>query len=563
MNNFALGYSYEKSLENDYGFAIIHLLWYIHKDHGRNLVFGMVECYPAEFTFSSEINEQDGKFKDGCRLYYIRIKKTIRDALEWYKSCRTNVFITMDWDKDKAGKSKVIHCGEMLEMPQWPNFVLSNINSDQRAPFIAEEWGTARIHHLFPKIHKEYLVNFINHANTGKWINERLLWDINQFEELIGSLHLVLPNPLYRSMSQRLIPGANGEVDRVKVHFTPRQGKVLSGIEMLSAERLHFGIAGGHITQVNENNFSLQLAGKSEEFASIVRCPERGILEYTSFGSFIRGFNIKMHIANAKKIVTIPDSQESYMVPMFESVDSIISEENDSSELELGRKLGNVRALRNRKDLANRFGQKLFCQNPKEAEEFIRELIGKARKRVIIIDPYFSTIELFKFAFAVTSGEVNLQIITSALVLREKSRLPVYNEKKTSTPEKGEEFFEQIRSSDKISVGVMTGDQPLIHDRFLIVDDEVWLSGNSLHTLGERASMIIRVPDPEEILDLIEKTISNKDQVKNINEWVENRSNTRKEEVDNHVRDERWIKRKTKSLLKWIQNLRGKFHHPN
>ena len=39
-----------------------------------------------------------------------------------------------------------------------------------------------------------------------------------------------------------------------------------------------------------------------------------------------------------------------------------------------------------------------------------------------------------------------------------------------------------------------------MHDRFLIVDGTVWLSGNSLHTLGERAGVIVRLPDPTPII---------------------------------------------------------------
>jgi hypothetical protein len=39
-----------------------------------------------------------------------------------------------------------------------------------------------------------------------------------------------------------------------------------------------------------------------------------------------------------------------------------------------------------------------------------------------------------------------------------------------------------------------------LHDRFLVVDDDVWFVGNSLNSLGEKASMIIRLPNPNEVI---------------------------------------------------------------
>ena len=40
---------------------------------------------------------------------------------------------------------------------------------------------------------------------------------------------------------------------------------------------------------------------------------------------------------------------------------------------------------------------------------------------------------------------------------------------------------------------------------FLVVDDEVWFMGNSFNTLGDRASMIIKIPNPDEVLHELEK----------------------------------------------------------
>jgi len=42
--------------------------------------------------------------------------------------------------------------------------------------------------------------------------------------------------------------------------------------------------------------------------------------------------------------------------------------------------------------------------------------------------------------------------------------------------------------------------QPILHDRFLVVDGAVWFSGNSLNAIGQRESLIIKLPNPEPVI---------------------------------------------------------------
>ena len=48
-------------------------------------------------------------------------------------------------------------------------------------------------------------------------------------------------------------------------------------------------------------------------------------------------------------------------------------------------------------------------------------------------------------------------------------------------------------------IQVLTGD-PAVHDRFLVVDDSVWFSGNSLHTIGDRAGMVVKLRNSADII---------------------------------------------------------------
>ena len=56
------------------------------------------------------------------------------------------------------------------------------------------------------------------------------------------------------------------------------------------------------------------------------------------------------------------------------------------------------------------------------------------------------------------------------------------------------------RGMKGVTALIVKGKSPLLHDRFLVIDDEVLFLGNSLNALGARASLILAVPDSEPIL---------------------------------------------------------------
>lgn len=138
-------------------FAVIHIVWMVKRNAAENgsdryLVFGMVECYPKELESPLTICEQGNKFSGG-RLYYIRITKPIETAVEWYRSIKKNGFITIDWEEYNKNQNsgsieKRILCGTMQDVKEWPKFMLSNKEKDNKIPFIADVWDVVRTHQI-------------------------------------------------------------------------------------------------------------------------------------------------------------------------------------------------------------------------------------------------------------------------------------------------------------------------------------------------------------------------------------------------------------------------------
>lgn len=48
-------------------------------------------------------------------------------------------------------------------------------------------------------------------------------------------------------------------------------------------------------------------------------------------------------------------------------------------------------------------------------------------------------------------------------------------------------------------------DTPVVHDRYLVVDNEVWHCGPSFNELGERLGVMVRLPDPLSVRRFLSK----------------------------------------------------------
>lgn len=551
----------KETILQDYTNAVMTLLWCIDNQRQRKLVFSMIEFYPNECLVPETTNEQalriNIEWNNRPLLYFRCIKMSAAAAFSLFEECRNNQKFFMHWETEtnKDSTKKEIKATSLLTVPSWPNMALAKRDDTELCPFLPEKWGACRMSHLLTTEPDPLIVTLLAHEEPVKWIKEQLLWDLNEYPELIGSMHMILPNPVYRYIEERLLPGEENNPDKVRIHLALRENQHLSKtMQLLTVERSYFGLLNSQFTDVTEQNTFVELTGRAEEFATAFYSPNHGLLDYTGFGTFLRGIHVDLDIKDAVRIVNIPGTNESYTVPLSIHEKPITVGEPDESEIpeiKLGTRIGY--RVRQRKALkrASEFNQFLF--NPgdtKIAQGIIRNLIGKARNKVIVVDPYFSTFDFYNYICAVSSHKVKITILTSSLVLRGKSDINkeadeeqkrfdgdlMEYEKADATvnanndndkrQNKGVELLQQIDTNGKklaeneIEVFVMTGEQPIIHDRFLVIDNNVWFSGNSLNRLGERASLLIYLPEPTAVLRLIDASLSNTDKVIPLQKWV-------------------------------------------
>jgi hypothetical protein len=513
----------------DYGHALIHLAWLFDKGV-RTLVFGYAELMPTEYPDSDITPEQNLRIDSSSseRLFFIRMQMSVDDTLSSYLEVFDTGRLVLPIGRSVNGiaQTESIVIDHPMAEPVWPNLVLSN-----GIPYASHYGVNVRSHHAYPARKSPILEELQNNDKVIKWLHERLFFSLEEYDELLGSFHIIAHNPVYRSFNAKLMPSKDARPESVIYSFVPRAAKKTDTLKLLHYEERLTGHCMQGARPVDEHLLVQELSGVAQKVGHMVVCSKRGLLDWSDPCGFLRQMSISIGVMNRKSSITVPSRKSSEPPEKYE----VTRVTNDLPKL-LGEDASpeswkNIRMSQRRRELeqqARQHGQRWYYDEPDEARRFVREIISKARGRVWIVDPYFTTPELFSFALATTNTAAKITVVTSAEALK-------FNDCIEENSESGEVLLKQLpqfKNVYDIEVKVLTGDQAPIHDRFLIIDNEAWLVGNSLHTLGKRAGMMIKLPYPEPVIENLREIINNPSRSKDLSDWVSERINNREASCD-------------------------------
>lgn len=499
-------------LAGDYNHAVVQVACLLD-DKTAYLIFASAELLPTELEKPPEEPSRYlrvKRFGDRARVYFHRFIVSAEEALSWYERCRNGTVTLLGNQAEWT-----LQCGELYQEPPWPSVIVGH-----QIPVFGDVSSQSRTHHLFPQATPPELERLFEvQPDARQWISDRLLIDLLRYPELSGSVHLLLPNPVLRSVHVTLHSAKDGS-EGSQIHLIARQGKSVHGLEVTLTEHRPTGICAVHRVTAQLPYFVIPHDARTEQVELIISCPERGILDWQQPFGFIREVNISGSLVGSTKRVIVPGKNgeaDYYDVPIKTQAWSSTQGEAVLAG-GIPTRLRSNEFDRQRADEAERLGQKWFHGNRSEATTFIRDLIGKAHKRVWIVDPYFATTEFFSFALATTYDDIDTVILTGGEELKKQDQID-------ASSEAGEVLLRQLESKKELShikVRVMTG-TPAVHDRFLVIDDHVWLTGNSLNSIGERAGMMISLPEPSVVVDKLNDVIHNAQRTKTLSDWVANR----------------------------------------
>ena len=494
----------------EYRQAIIHLAWF-HDDQVQHLLFGMVELRPNELPDAVGCPRKDFRVGNKGRkhLHYRRFVLSVPDAIDWYRNAADgNLILPHDPNHRTKGDSTKLEGGTSVqEEPPWPHLVTSN-----ELAFAPDWMQDSRTHCLFPKnVLSEKISEVIridkNRAKLKEWLNFDI---VEAYREYQGAICLVAPNPLFRSIEKfHCEQATKGVAETVAYKLVARQGQRLNGLRLeIVNERLLGRMVPLAHDFGDESIAKFYFPAEVYKEGLAITHPKYDLLVWHEPQPVFRTIHMTMELHRRDKTVRVPAG--GHKRPEYEYE---VNEVEDERKIVVGDSLDDADIVsrfikaatqRSRRQAAKDYDQQWFHRKPIKAAKYVREKIGKAHDMVLIVDPYFAGRELLAFGHAIRRQEVQLRILTSAQSLKKGGNGKSNRKSGSQLLKILNDTFKVEDYSTKPEIRILTGESPSVHDRFLVVDGSVWLSGNSLHTIGERAGMILRLPDPEPVIKLLE-----------------------------------------------------------
>ena len=315
---------------------------------------------------------------------------------------------------------------------------------------------------------------------------------------------MLAPNPVFRSIEPTRVEGATaGSDETVAYKLVVRQGQRLDGLRLeITNERLR-GRMDPLVHEFRDDAIAVvEFPAEVNKEGLAITHPTFGLLSWHEPLPLLRSIHTRMEIVRHRKRIQVPPDGRKRPGYEYEVAEVGLASEDvvgDALEnTEIVSRLASAEHRRSVRRAANDYDQQWFHRMPGDAAHYVRQRIGRARETVLIVDPYFAGRELLAFGHAIRRPGVELRILTSAQGLGTDPE----GSSKVDAARRLMDVLDQTFKDYPISpaIRVLTGDPPPVHDRFLIVDGTVWFSGNSLHTLGERAGVIVRLPDPTPII---------------------------------------------------------------
>jgi hypothetical protein len=525
-----------------FDWAVIRLATYVPAGTTQpRLLFGTVSLItkdrPRPFSGKGVERHPVGKGKWG-KVFFRRTALSAYDAVAWYRAAGQDGIKTPaptdPNDLDKRFDNQSLLPSSFQDNPEWPTVAMplaTDVRSGMRdpgdpAPFRGP--GSARIHRRFGDTSRFEAV--VDDQSAVSFLRRRLHLDLADYTEYLGGLALVVPDPVLRRIQHLLVPSQDGEVgERVLYRLVPRPGQSLDGLKLTVLEHRSNLLSRFETIDVPNNGLvTVQSGMPFDQTGYAIADPVHGILAYQQPLSFLRAIRVNLGITGRKVKVEFPKTEsprsptESYEVTeLSHEIPINVGEPRRDAAAEVIK----AEQRRLRRAAATQYKQTWFDNGERsKAIAFLRKQIAGARSSVMVADPYFGARQILQFLHAVPSTQIDFTILSSRLAFEgeyaEGADIRGDNVEGTSSLQgesavsfrRAELELERLtgferaletlgkRGMKSVEARVLGGKTPPLHDRFLVIDDEVLFLGNSLNALGDRASLILRVPDSQPIL---------------------------------------------------------------
>jgi len=489
-----------------YGAGVVHLAWLdIAGSTESHLLFGMVELLPKEVP-APPIEPPLQHQVAGAMVHLERVVCTASDARIWYEQSREGACPAL------GQRQKVVRLQLPLgEEPPWPELG----HRGRATPYIPSLGFDARIHQILSIAESD---SFAWPPGTAKQEVTKLigLWfhfDLERYNEYLGSLTLIAHNPILRRVTHFPIETEGGEhstIVRLERRWHAEPGTVTLA---LSEERPT--TTNGQVIQVALDEPHQIVYGREEGATGITAYHSAwGLLYQVPPLHFFKSLGLAVTVPPEPRVVS--GAHGRYEVAQR------LPKNQEATRLDSAtQKLHLASSKRKAKDSPPQPSQQLAYGSSEAAQHYVRRLIHSANRQVYIIDPYFRESDL-EFVLATGAPHVDVRALGSCLGFQDRPKSSLEKDESDSSTaetrpaEMRREHAKRIHGQllelaksghrNAVELKVMPGRKsPYFHDRFIIADDNAWSLGGSLSDLGNRLSVILQLPNPTPIVEHADK----------------------------------------------------------
>ena len=390
--------------------------------------------------------------------------------------------------------------GEDIILPITSQFTFKKLTQNGAEVVPLSENNPHRIVNILPRrdctAYVSYYVSEEN-AQLQEWLKDKKIqeqlsslskdnfgYDLCQYTEFIGQYIFVSYNPIYRSIEWR--EDETGLGVHCRIHFRNGKRRLLK-IEVEGYNTANYPLFKEYAeTDAFETfiSFHSQVAKSFAYLRVYIFDNEEVLVDYDPHMNFIHQVNIDIAVHEHTlrvldkngRVVREVEKYRSDTPLQIGNIPESLLEDNDLTYQQLEETLDFVYLD------GDRNGTHI---NREKGIQLIQRIINSAKRICYICDVYFNSSDFEEFIWGTSSLSVEIRILTSRLGLLDENA-------RRAMSVRLKEYNEKVRGN--VSCRLLVGKEPILHDRLIIADDQVWMLGSSLNHFGAKATTLIRVP---------------------------------------------------------------------
>ena len=123
--------------------------------------------------------------------------------------------------------------------------------------------------------------------------------------------------------------------------------------------------------------------------------------------------------------------------------------------------------------------------NKENALNSVIKILNKATKRCMVCDDYFDSSDFGSFLYPLKNGNVEIRVMSSLSDMKPDCAMRLAHVV---------DQYNNAIGKECAMARMLRGNKSVLHDRFIVCDDDIWAVGASFNELGARASVIYKIP---------------------------------------------------------------------